>query len=71
MGNFIVRCMNHRGYHGVLNYIDDFICFGDLCKHCQEVQMMLINLLIRLGFYISWKKILKSSQSDEVFRAAV
>lgn len=56
VGNFIVRCMNRRGYHGVLNYIDDFICFGDSFTHCQEVQATLINLLMRLGFHISWKK---------------
>lgn len=56
LGNFITRCMNRRGYHGILNYIDDFICFGDSFVHCQEVQMKLINLLIRLGFHISWTK---------------
>lgn len=56
LGNFVVRCMNRRGYHGILNYIDDFICFGDSFASCQQVQMTLINLLIRLGFHISWKK---------------
>lgn len=56
VGNFIVRCMNRRGYHGILNYIDDFICFGDSFAHCQETQMALIKLLIRLGFYVSWAK---------------
>lgn len=62
LGNFITRCMNRRGYHGVLNYIDDFICFGDSFKHCQQVQMVLINLLRCLGFHISWKKCSSPSQ---------
>lgn len=62
IGNFIVRCMNRRGYHGVLNYIDDFICFGDSFAHCQDVQMALINILIRLGFHISWTKCSSPSQ---------
>lgn len=62
IGNFIVRCMNRRGFHGILNYIDDFICFGDSFAQCQEVQMDLINLLLRLGFYISWKKCSSPSQ---------
>lgn len=56
IGNFVTRCMNRRGYHGVLNYIDDFICFGDSFESCQQMQLVLINLLRRLGFYISWKK---------------
>lgn len=56
IGNFINRCLIRRGYCTVLNYIDDFICFGNSFDECQQVQMTLINLLRRLGFQISWKK---------------
>lgn len=48
--------MIRRGYYAVLNYIDDFICFGNSFDECQKVQMVLVNLLRRLGFDISWKK---------------
>lgn len=62
IGNFVVRCMQRRGYTSVINYIDDFICVGSTFQECQHVQKVLINLLIRLGFRISWDKCAGPSQ---------
>ena len=48
--------MQRRDYTKVVNYFDDFIVIGDSIDSCQDAQATLINLLISLGFYISWKK---------------
>lgn len=62
ISNFIVRCMQRRGYYRVVNYIDDFICAGSTYGECQHVQKVLINLLIRLGFAVAWDKCVGPSQ---------
>lgn len=62
IGNFVIRCMQRRGYTSVINYIDDFICVGSTFQECQHVQKVLVNLLIRLGFRISWDKCTGPSQ---------
>ena len=56
VSNFIVRCMARRGYHLVVNYVDDFIVLGDSFESCQQAQLELISLLGSLGFQVSWKK---------------
>ena len=56
ISNFVVRCMQRRGFHRIVNYLDDFVVIGDTFESCQQAQNELIHLLISLGFYISWKK---------------
>lgn len=46
----------------MISYIDDFICVGDTFEECQHTQQVLINLLIRLGFMVSWPKCSSPSQ---------
>lgn len=62
IGNFVVRCMQRRGYTAIINYIDDFISVGSTFQDCQHVQRVLINLLIKLGFHVSWDKCYGPSQ---------
>ena len=56
ISNFVVSTMDRLGYHYVINYIDDFLVYGDSYEECQEAQTVLIHLLGQLGFYVSWKK---------------
>ena len=56
------RMMEKRGYK-VIIYIDDFLIVEDCYKRCHEAQLTLIRLLIRLGFAISWHKVLGPSQA--------
>ena len=56
ISNFVVTTMDRLGYHGVINYIDDFLVYGDTFEQCQEAQTVLIHLLGQLGFRVSWKK---------------
>ena len=56
VSNFIVRCMNRRGYHKIVNYLDDFIILAPDFESCQKAQSELIALLGSLGFLVSWKK---------------
>ena len=56
ISNFIVRCMNRRGFVRIINYLDDFIVIGDSFQECQLAQTELITLLGSLGFWVNWKK---------------
>ena len=56
ISDFVVRCMNCLGYPHVINYLDDFSCFGSSFEECQQAQMVLISVLGHLGFSVSWKK---------------
>lgn len=62
IGTFVTRCMQRRGYRRIINYIDDFICVADTFEECQHMQLVLINLLIKLGFLVSWTKCSSPSQ---------
>ena len=61
--NFVTRCMGRRGFDQCVNYLDDFIVFGDSFQSCQQAQCTLISILISLGFEIAWKKCSSPSQS--------
>lgn len=52
----IVRMMRRRGFCYVFSYLDDFLVLGSSFEDCQLAQMTLVNLLIKLGFHINWKK---------------
>ena len=65
ISNFITRCMNRRGYYDCINYLDDFLVFGDTFDSCQQSQMTLISILISLGFEIAWKKCSSPSMTTQ------
>lgn len=56
ISNFVIRCLYRRGFTKVVNYLDDYILFGDSFESCQLAQKVLISVLVALGFHISWKK---------------
>ena len=56
LSDFIVRTMNRLGCTKIVNYLDDFLIYGDSFEECQSMQTMLITLLGDLGFITSWKK---------------
>lgn len=60
--NFVVQCMNRRGYNRIFCYLDDFIVIEESFQLCQKVQMALISLLGELGFYVNWEKCTSSAQ---------
>lgn len=62
LSEFVVRCMHHRGFLRVFQYLDDFIVMEDSYTRCQEAQMVLIRLLHSLGFMVAWKKVTSPSQ---------
>lgn len=59
---FIIRCMNRRGFERVFGYIDDFLIIGQTREECQHGLDELICLLRSLGFYISWDKLILPAQ---------
>ena len=56
------RCMARRGMAGVVAYIDDFLVVAKSKEECQEMLMCLITLLRKLGFNISWHKVVGPTQ---------
>lgn len=56
LSDFIVKCAKRRGIKKIINYLDDFIIFGDDYDSCAYAQKIVIRLLISLGFAISWGK---------------
>jgi hypothetical protein len=52
------RMMERRGFPDVVVYLDDFLIVSDSYKACVEAQHTLLSLLVRLGFLISWKKVM-------------
>ena len=58
----VSRHMKNQGYV-CYNYLDDFIIVGQSYDATRNAQLYLINLLRRLGFYISWPKVASPSTS--------
>ena len=52
----IVLMMARRGFHAVINYLDDFLIIGRTQVECQMGLVTLIRLLHSLGFNVSWRK---------------
>ena len=63
LSDAIRRIMKRFGYKLILNYIDDYIVFGKTREECLNAQHFLISLLIKLGFAISWHKVVGPVQS--------
>ena len=61
ISDFIVRCATREGVDRVVNYLDDFcIVSGAHGRACEE-QRTIIAILRRLGFHISFGKIISPS----------
>lgn len=58
----IRRCMVRKGFKGVVAYIDDFFIAAPTYAECQKWMDVLIKLLRKLGFLISWKKVVGPTQ---------
>lgn len=56
ISEFIVECMARRGYVNVINYLDDYFCWGSSFQECANTQNALIQLLGQLGFQVAWSK---------------
>ena len=54
----VKRMMARRGYSGMVVYLDDFLLLAPTKAACQEAMSVLIQLLRRLGFQISWTKVI-------------
>lgn len=57
ISDFVVRCGRREGVDNVTNYLDDFCIVGPSRETTGELQCRLIRILRRLGFYISFKKL--------------
>ena len=57
ISDFIVRCLVREGFEECVNYLDDFCLVGRDEASCGEAQWSLVEILRRLGFYVSYKKL--------------
>jgi hypothetical protein len=58
----IRRCMVRRGFKGIVAYIDDFFIAANSYTECRYWMLELIRLIRKLGFYVSWKKVVGPTQ---------
>ena len=56
------RCMARKGFRDLVVYIDDFLIVAPSFHECNEALHTLIQLLRKLGFLISWKKVVGPTQ---------
>lgn len=63
ISDFIVQAMCRRGYPHIMNYLDDFFCWGSTFVECARTQNALIKLLGQLGFRVAWSKCSSPSTS--------
>lgn len=63
ISNAVTRIAQRHGYESVLCYIDDFLLVFESRKKCNEALHFLLSLLRRLGFDISWKKVVCPTQT--------
>ena len=61
ISQFIKRCHQRAGYLKISVYQDDFIVFGNTYEECLEAWLHLINLILKLGFDINYKKLVAPS----------
>lgn len=59
----IRRCMVRQGFQGTVAYIDDFFLCAPTYDECQYWMTVLMRLVRKLGFLISWKKVVGPSQT--------
>ena len=58
----VTRMMKRRGFKAVCVYIDDFIIVADSFVECMAAFKALLALLLKLGFSISWRKVVSPTQ---------
>ena len=58
----VVRHLGRLGIRAV-NYLDDSIVLGKSWCKCRDAQLVLQNILRRLGFYIAYPKVISPSQT--------
>ena len=56
------RMMERRGFKTIIVYLDDFLIIGETKGECQQAFTTLLQLLIDLGFQISWHKVIGPTQ---------
>ena len=61
----VKRMMSRRGYNNIVVYLDDFLIVEKSYEKCVEAQRVLLSLLVKLGFQISWKKVVGPCQRIE------
>lgn len=63
LSSAVTRIMKRLGYTCIyVEYLDDFLVIADTYDECLKGQLALINVLIKLGFYISWDKVVSPCQ---------
>ena len=62
ISDFIVRCLVREGIDECINYLDDFCVIGRSKERCKLAQGTLIAILRRVGFYVSFKKLVAPAQ---------
>lgn len=58
----IRRCMVRRGFKGTVTYIDDFFLAAPTFAECKKWMLVLLQLLRKLGFRISYRKVVGPCQ---------
>ena len=53
----VTRMMAKRGFHCVVQFLDDFLLIGYSEEAARMAQLALIRLLTSLGFSVSWSKV--------------
>lgn len=58
----IGRCLRRQGFRGIVVYIDDFLLAAETFEECNRALHCLIRLVRKLGFQISWNKVVGPTQ---------
>ena len=62
ISDFVVRCMVREGVEECVNYLDDFCVVSRSVDGCVRAQRILVAILRRLGFYMSFRKLSTPAQ---------
>ena len=57
LSDFVVRCGVREGVKRTVNYLDDFCVIGGDSGQTRRHQLILISIIRRLGFFISFRKL--------------
>lgn len=58
----IRRGMKRKGFSGIVAYLDDFFIAAPTYEDCKYWMLVLLRLIRKLGFYISYKKVVGPTQ---------
>ena len=62
ISDFVVCCAAREGVCRGIIYLDDFAVLGYSACDCMISQMKIVSIIWRLGFYLSYPKVVASSQ---------